>query len=140
METLDPRTIMLMTTLMCAAMTIVMFSVYQSFRREVDGLGHWSAGLLLLVCASVLFGTRLDLSVENLSNAFDPTVGVLNALLGANASLLLGIGLSMLGTEKFYGQKPACAFMRWPASLARPAWPGGCWWTRTFPCAWRFFR
>ena len=127
METLDPRTIMLMTTLMCAAMTIVMFSVYQSFRREVDGLGHWSAGLLLLVCASVLFGTR-----HVLPDAI--------SLLGANASLLLGIGLSMLGTEKFYGQKPACAFMRWPASLARPAWPGGCWWTRTFPCAWRFFR
>ena len=97
METLDPRTIMLMTTLMCAAMTIVMFSVYRSFRREVDGLGHWSAGLLLLVCASVLFGTR---------DIFPDVV----SLLGANASLLLGIGLSMLGTEKFYGQKPNLRF------------------------------
>ena len=97
METLDPRTIMLMTTLMCGAMTIVMFSVYRSFRREVDGLGHWAAGLLLLVCASLLFGTHGML----------PDVV---SLLGANASLLLGIGLSMLGTEKFYGQKPSLRF------------------------------
>ncbi len=97
METLDPRTIMLMTTVMCGAMSIVMFSVYRSFRREVDGLGHWSAGLLLLVCASLLFGTR---------NTFPGEV----SLLGANASLLLGIGLSMLGTEKFYDQKPSLRF------------------------------
>ncbi|OYO32072.1 GGDEF domain-containing protein [Janthinobacterium sp. PC23-8] len=88
---------MLMTTVMCGAMSIVMFSVYRSFRREVDGLGHWSAGLLLLVCASLLFGTR---------NTFPGEV----SLLGANASLLLGIGLSMLGTEKFYDQKPSLRF------------------------------
>ena len=89
METLDPRTIMLMTTLMCGAMSIVMFSVYRSFRREVHGLGHWAAGLLLLVCASFLFGAR---------GTWPDAV----ALLGANVTLMLGIGLSMLGTEKFY--------------------------------------
>lgn len=112
METLDPRTIMLMTTLMCAAMTIVMFSVYHSFRREVDGLGHWSAGLLLLVCASVLFGTR-----HVLPDAV--------SLLGANASLLLGIGLSMLGTEKFYGQKPSLRFYALACVLGTA---GLAWW------------
>ena len=111
-ETLDPRTIMLMTTLMCAAMTIVMFSVYRSFRREVDGLGHWSAGLLLLVCASVLFGTR-----HVLPDAV--------SLLGANASLLLGIGLSMLGTEKFYGQKPSLRFYALACVLGTA---GLAWW------------
>lgn len=112
METLDPRTIMLMTTLMCAAMTIVMFSVYRSFRREVDGLGHWSAGLLLLVCASALFGTR-DVLPDAVS------------LLGANASLLLGIGLSMLGTEKFYGQKPSLRFYALACCLSMV---GQAWW------------
>ena len=112
METLDPRTIMLMTTLMCAAMTIVMFSVYHSFRREVDGLGHWSAGLLLLVCASMLFGTR-----HVLPDAV--------SLLGANASLLLGIGLSMLGTEKFYGQKPSLRFYALACCLSMA---GLAWW------------
>ncbi|MFM2088423.1 MAG: hypothetical protein RLZZ237_3292 [Pseudomonadota bacterium] len=94
METLDPRTIVFMTTLMCGAMSIVMFSVYRSFRREVHGLGHWSAGLLLLVLASMLFGAR----------------GMLHdalVLVGANAALIAGIGLAMLGTEKFYGQPPS---------------------------------
>ena len=81
---------MLMTTLMCGAMSIVMFSVYRSFRREVHGLGHWSAGLLLLVCASLLFGTR-----EVLPSAL--------SMISANAALVAGIGLSMLGTEKFFG-------------------------------------
>ena len=79
-----------MTTLMCGAMSIVMFSVYRSFRREVHGLGHWSAGLLLLVCASLLFGTR-----EVLPSAL--------CMIAANAALVAGIGLSMLGTEKFFG-------------------------------------
>ena len=82
---------MLMTTLMCGAMSIVMFSVYRSFRREVHGLGHWAAGLLLLVCASLLFGTR---------EVLPPAL----SMIAANAALVAGIGLSMLGTEKFYGR------------------------------------
>lgn len=112
METLDPRTIMLMTTLMCGAMSIVMFSVYRSFRRDVHGLGHWSAGLLLLVTASILFGTR---------GVFPDVV----SLLGANASLLLGIGLSMLGTEKFYGQPPSLRLYVLACALATA---GLAWW------------
>ncbi|MGK5009935.1 GGDEF domain-containing protein [Janthinobacterium sp. MDB2-8] len=80
-----------MTTLMCGAMSIVMFSVYRSFRREVHGLGHWAAGLLLLVCASLLFGTR---------EVLPPAL----SMIAANAALVAGIGLSMLGTEKFYGR------------------------------------
>lgn len=111
-ETLDPRTIMLMTTLMCGAMSIVMFSVYRSFRRDVHGLGHWSAGLLLLVTASILFGTR---------DVFPDFV----SLLGANASLLLGIGLSMLGTEKFYGQAPSLRLYGLACALATA---GLAWW------------
>lgn len=103
---------MLMTTLMCAAMSVVMFSVYRSFRSEVHGLGHWSAGLVLLVCASILFGTR---------GTFPDAV----SLLGANASLLLGIGLSMLGTEKFYGQQPSLRLYLLACCLATA---GLAWW------------
>jgi len=111
-ETLDPRTIMLMTTLMCGAMSFVMFSVYRSFRREVQGLGHWSAGLALLVLAAMLFSAR-DTLPETAS------------LLAANSSLLLGIGLSMLGTEKFFGQPPSVRFY-WLACTLGVA--GIAWW------------
>ncbi|MDN2710871.1 GGDEF domain-containing protein [Janthinobacterium sp. SUN118] len=117
METLDPRTIMLMTTLMCGAMSVVMFSVYRSFRREVHGLGHWSAGLLLLVCASFLFGAR-----GTLPDAV--------ALLGANVTLMLGIGLSMLGTEKFYEQAPSVRFYLAACCLGTA---GIAWWLLVTP-------
>jgi len=110
-ETLDPRTIMLMTTLMCGAMSVVMFSVYRSFRHEVQGIGHWCAGLALLVAASILFSTR-DLLPQAVS------------LLSANTALILGIGLSMLGTEKFFGQPPSLRFYWFScaAALAGIAW------------------
>lgn len=117
METLDPRTIMLMTTLMCGAMSIVMFSVYRSFRREVHGLGHWAAGLLLLVCASFLFAMR---------GTWPDAV----ALLGANVALMLGIGLSMLGTEKFYEQAPS---LRCYALACALGTAGIAWWLLATP-------
>lgn len=102
---------MLMTTLMCGAMSVVMFSVYLSFRREVHGPGLWSAGLALLVGAAILFSSR-------------GIVPDAVALLGANGALLLGIGLSMLGTEKFYGQAPSvrCYALACGAALGGIAW------------------
>ncbi|MED5597352.1 GGDEF domain-containing protein [Janthinobacterium sp. P210006] len=106
-----------MTTLMCGAMSIVMFSVYRSFRREVHGLGHWAAGLLLLVCASLLFGTR-----EMLPPAL--------SMLAANAVLVAGIGLSMLGTEKFYGLAPSHRAYLLILSLAIA---GSGWWLLVRP-------
>ena len=37
---LDPTTIVLSSTLMAAAMTIVLFSAYRSFPADIRGLGH----------------------------------------------------------------------------------------------------
>ena len=108
---------MLMTTLMCGAMSIVMFSVYRSFRREVQGLGHWAAGLLLLVCASLLFGTR-----EVLPPAW--------SMIAANAALVAGIGLSMLGTETFFGLAPS---RRAYLLILALAVAGNSWWLLVRP-------
>lgn len=110
-NSLDPRTILLMTTLMCGVMSIVMFSVYRSFRAEVRGIGHWALGLLFLVGAAVLFSLR----------------GVLPdwlAMLGANAALMAGIGLSMIGTQSFYGRRPSWTLFHaiWLGGLAGLAW------------------
>ena len=102
---------MLMTTVMCGVMSIVLFSMYRSFRAEVDGVGHWSLGLLLMVLASLLFGLRDTLP--------EPV-----ALLGANCALLWGIGLSMIGTQRFYGRRPAWYVFHtvWAAGMGGMAW------------------
>lgn len=94
MYSLDIRTIMLMATLMSGAMSIVMFSAHHSFGQEVKGLGRWGMGLLSLVGAAIMFALRDVLPTEA-------------ALMSANALLLWGIGLSMIGTQEFFGQRPA---------------------------------
>ncbi|HAT33647.1 MAG TPA: GGDEF domain-containing protein [Janthinobacterium sp.] len=102
---------MLMTTLMCGVMSIVLFSVHRSFRSEVKGLGQWSQGLLFLVAASLLFSAREVLPE-----------GV--ALLSSNAALLWGIGLSMIGTQKFYRRRPSWRLFHavWLCGMASLAW------------------
>lgn len=102
---------MLMTMYMCGAMSIVMFSLYRSFRHEVDGIGQWSLGLFLLLLAAALFSLREHLSQSAI-------------VLLTNSAMLCGIGLSMIGTEKFFGRPPSwllyklCLF----AGLAGIAW------------------
>lgn len=102
---------MLMTTLMCGAMSAVMLSLHLSFRAEVKGIGHWSLGQALLVLAALLFGARAILPEAV-------------ALLGANAAALAGIGLTMTGTRLFYGQSPGWRlfFPAWLCGVAGMAW------------------
>lgn len=85
---------MLMTMYMCGAMSIVMFSLYRSFRHEVDGIGQWSLGLFLLLLAAALFSLREHFSQSAI-------------VLLTNSAMLCGIGLSMIGTEKFFGRPPS---------------------------------
>lgn len=90
---LDPFTILFTTTLTCAVLAVAMYSVHLSFRREVAGVGHWAFGLVSMVCAGTLFLMR-----GALPDAL--------ALPWANACLMGGIGLSMVGTRRFYGEPP----------------------------------
>ncbi|MBC7860502.1 MAG: GGDEF domain-containing protein [Burkholderiaceae bacterium] len=100
-----------MTTLMCGAMSGVMLSLHLSFRAEVKGIGHWSLGLALVVVASLLSVAR-DILPAAL------------ALLGANAALLAGIGLTMVATRLFYGRSPGWRLfcLIWLCSVAGLAW------------------
>ncbi|MDC8760699.1 GGDEF domain-containing protein [Janthinobacterium fluminis] len=88
-----------------------MYSVYRSFRSEVRGLGHWSLGLALLVAAALMFSLRGGVP-DWLS------------VLGANAALFWGIGLSMVGTQLFYGRLPNWRLFHavWIAGVAGLAW------------------
>lgn len=83
-----------MSTVMCGAMSIVLFSAWRSFPPEIGGLREWGLGLLCMVAGTVLLTLR---------GAVPQTLPVL----GMNAMLLWGIGLSLIGTEKFYGRRPS---------------------------------
>src|SRR5471030_882413 len=96
---LDPTTIILMATLMGGAMSIVLFSAHRSFPLEIKGLGHWAGGLVFLVAAALLYGLRRIVPAGSIPD-FVP-------MLCANCCLLWGIGLSMIGTQKFYGTRPS---------------------------------
>ncbi|WP_374584499.1 GGDEF domain-containing protein [Pseudoduganella sp.] len=91
MFALDPFTVLFTTTLTCVVLAAAMVSVHLSFRREVAGVGHWACGLAAMVGAGALFLLR-----GKLPDAI--------ALPAANACLMWGIGLSMIGTRRFFGE------------------------------------
>ena len=91
---LDPTTIILMSTLMAGAMSIVLYSAHLSFPSEIKGLNYWAAGLVSLACGAVLFSLK--------GGVLDATF----ALLSANSALIWGVGLGMIGTQQFYGRAP----------------------------------
>ena len=108
---LDPFTILFTTTLTCAVLAVAMYSMHVSFRREVAGVGHWACGLLCMVVAGGLF----------LSRGLLPDEAVLPA---ANTFLMWGIGLSMVGTRRFFGEPPGWAIFHavWLLELAAILW------------------
>jgi diguanylate cyclase (GGDEF)-like protein len=108
---LDPFTILFTTTLTCAVLAAAMCSVHLSFRREVAGVGHWALGLVSMVCAGSLFLLRGALPEQI-------------ALPAANVCLMWGIGLSMVGTRRFYGESPGWTIFHvaWVLELAAILW------------------
>jgi hypothetical protein len=108
---LDPFTILFTTTLTCAVLAVAMYSVHLSFRREVAGVGHWACGLLAMVGAGTLFVLRGVLPDEI-------------ALPAANACLTWGVGLSMVGTRRFYGEAPGWSIFHaaWVMELSAILW------------------
>lgn len=107
MFALDPFTVLFTTTLTCAVLAAAMVSVHLSFRREVAGVGHWACGLAAMVGAGVLFLLR-----GKLPDAL--------ALPVANVCLTWGIGLSMIGTRRFFGEPGGWAIFHaaWTLELA----------------------
>ena len=88
----DPTTILLMATLMAGAMSVVLYSAHLNFPKEIRGLREWALALVLLVGGVVL------LAVHGKSNIL---------LLFANVVMTWGLGLMMIGTERFYEIKPS---------------------------------
>jgi len=88
----DPTTILLMATLMAGALSVVLYSAHLNFPKEIQGLRDWALALVLLVGGVVIF-------------ALHGTSDIL--LLFANVVMTWGLGLMMIGTERFYEIKPS---------------------------------
>lgn len=88
----DPNTILLMATLMAAAMSVVLYSAYLNFPKEIHGLRDWALALVLLVTGVVLF------ALHGKSDS---------VLLFSNIIMTWGLGLMMIGTERFYETRPS---------------------------------
>ena len=54
----EPRSLIVISALLGAVCTIVLFSLRRSFPRTIGGISQWAWGLLLLVVASALFAGR----------------------------------------------------------------------------------
>ncbi|HEX5343905.1 MAG TPA: GGDEF domain-containing protein [Duganella sp.] len=88
----DPPTILLMATLMAVALSVVLYSAHLNFPKDIQGLRDWALALVLLVGGVVIFALRGSSDI---------------VLLFANVVMTWGLGLMMIGTERFYGIKPS---------------------------------
>lgn len=90
---LDPSTIVLMSTVMAVAMSVVLYSAHSSFPREIKGLKQWAISLIFLA-----FGSAIQASPGEYSNT------ILSPLL-ASAAILWGLGFGLIGTQMFYSRE-----------------------------------
>ena len=89
---LDPATIVLMSTVMAVAMSVVLYSAHSSFPREIKGLKQWAISLVLLAFGSGIYASSSGL------------LGSILSPLCANAVILWGLGFGLIGTQMFYGR------------------------------------
>lgn len=90
---LDPATIVLMSTVMAVAMSVVLYSAHSSFPREIKGLKQWAISLVLLAFGSGIYASSSGV----LGNILSP--------LCANAVILWGLGFGLIGTQMFYSRE-----------------------------------
>jgi diguanylate cyclase (GGDEF)-like protein len=91
---LDQTTILLTSTLMAGAMSIVLFSAYRSFPSEVRGLGQWALGMLSLTLTGVVLCAQ-------------GVIPEASMLFVANSTIMASAGLMLVGTQKFYRRPPS---------------------------------
>ncbi|TFW23885.1 GGDEF domain-containing protein [Duganella callida] len=81
-----------MATLMAGAMSVVLYSAHLNFPKEIKGLRDWAAALVLLVAGVGIFALHGNSNI---------------LLLAANVVMTWGLGLMLIGTEKFYRLRPS---------------------------------
>ena len=96
MSAIDPRTVLLLTGSMGGLMSLVLYSLKRNYPASIEGLGDWSAALLLLFAGGLLVAGR----------------GKLPNLVSISVSSFLlwsGLYLAYVGTQRFFGAKPRIA-------------------------------
>jgi diguanylate cyclase (GGDEF)-like protein len=88
-----------------------MFSVHRTFKSEVQGVGHWAWAQLMTLIALPILATQ----------------GILSeyiAIPGFNGAMLWGQGMTLIGTQLFYGQKPTWRLflLIWSITIAGLLW------------------
>lgn len=103
MLSLDLRTIVVMSGILALLLGGVLLALRRSYPRHFQGLGHWAAAPLLVAAAAFLISAR--------GNVPDWL-----SIVGANLLLLAGVLLFHLGSQLFFGLRPAYRF--WLPMLA----------------------
>lgn len=96
MSAIDPRTVLLLTGSMGGLMSLVLYSLKRNYPASIEGLGDWSAALLLLFAGGLLVAGR----------------GKLPNLVSISVSSFLlwsGLYLAYVGSQRFFGAKPRIA-------------------------------
>lgn len=111
MKPLDIYTLLFMTAFICLGMSIIMFSVHHTFKSVVKGVNYWAWGQLSMLAALPFLAVR----------------GTLTELIVVpvyNGALLLGLGLALLGTQRFYHRPTSVRsfLLVWGAAIAGLMW------------------
>lgn len=88
-----------------------MFSVHCAFKSEVQGVWHWAwAQLMTLIALPIL-------AAQGILSEFI-------AIPGFNGAMLWGQGMTLIGTQLFYGQKPTWRLflLIWSITIAGLLW------------------
>ena len=93
----DPRTIIVMASVMSLLMAAVMFLLRRIYPPTIHGLLHWSIAPVLYFISTVLFAAR-GLIPDLVSSA------------GSNLILLAGTMMFYFGSQRFHGVEPSYRF------------------------------
>ncbi|MDP2135032.1 MAG: GGDEF domain-containing protein, partial [Sulfuritalea sp.] len=97
MASLDPRTIYLLTGLIGAVMSVVLFFLRRSFPPTIKGLTEWAVAAALIFVSTLLLGAR-----DAIPDFFSVVV--------ANLILLAGLSLFYFGSQHFLGRPRSIRF------------------------------
>lgn len=93
MTVLDPRSIIVMSSLTSGLMAVVLYFMRRSYPRHIGGLGYWASATAIWFFAAALFGSR--------GRGLPDFVVVLMP----NVMLLVGALLYYMGCRTFFGQE-----------------------------------